>query len=398
MSTKVYYGEYSLQHWIDLILTGNITLPEYQRSFVWTKKQAEDFINALKEQSFIPPVTLGNFEQQNNYIIDGQQRLTSILLAYIGKFPKKDKFPKFVDLYADPNDTEIEEDNEPVEWQFKLILSKDNANTRESIRNSIEQKQSEAYENIDFQIESILKETYLGFSFIVPNISSAEQQKFYCSVFRNMNMKGTSLLPQESRRSLYFLDNDKKDFFDSKVFDTYKIINNNRARKIDFIRYASLASQYKKESDYTKLMKYYAPHGKNNKDEEYYAIYISEAIDESKSNLMFKKFSEIFPKNKYLPRLAKLEGILEKLNLEKKYSSIIETDITFFGLVYNVLICNKSIDESKIKELKKEITAKIDDYKKPGIDNDKQLKNPNQVGFLRKRLEASNIIYSKFIK
>lgn len=27
MNSKVYYGEYSLQHWIALILSGNITLP-----------------------------------------------------------------------------------------------------------------------------------------------------------------------------------------------------------------------------------------------------------------------------------------------------------------------------------------------------------------------------------
>ena len=28
---KIYYGEYTLKHWIDLILTGNIILPKYQR-------------------------------------------------------------------------------------------------------------------------------------------------------------------------------------------------------------------------------------------------------------------------------------------------------------------------------------------------------------------------------
>ena len=399
MSTKVYYGEYSLQHWIDLILSGNVTLPEYQRSFVWTKKQAEDFVNALKEKSFIPPVTLGNFEEKNNYIIDGQQRLTSLLLAYIGKFPKKDKFPKFVELFADTNDSDIdEEDSEPIEWQFKLILKKDTTNTRESIREIIEQKQNDAYENIDFKIEEILKETYLGFSFIVPDSSPSEQQKFYCSVFRNMNMKGTSLLPQESRRSLYFLDKDKKDFFDSNVFNSYKIINNNRARKIDFIRYVALASQFKKEEDYSKLMKYYAPHGNNNKDEEYYAIFISEAIDENKETLMFSKFSEIFPNNQYLSRLEKLEKTLTKLALDTKYSSIIETDIIFFGLVFNILICDRTLDETKIEKLKKAINSKIGEYKQPGIENDKQSKNPNQVGFLRKRLEASNDIYSNFLK
>lgn len=33
MKSKVYYGEYSLKHWIDLILKKNLKLPKYQRHF-----------------------------------------------------------------------------------------------------------------------------------------------------------------------------------------------------------------------------------------------------------------------------------------------------------------------------------------------------------------------------
>lgn len=40
MENKVYYGEYSLKHWIDLILSKNIELPEYQRYFVWEEKKS----------------------------------------------------------------------------------------------------------------------------------------------------------------------------------------------------------------------------------------------------------------------------------------------------------------------------------------------------------------------
>jgi hypothetical protein len=37
MNTRVYYGEYTLRHWLNLMLTRNIDLPEYQRSFVWNE-------------------------------------------------------------------------------------------------------------------------------------------------------------------------------------------------------------------------------------------------------------------------------------------------------------------------------------------------------------------------
>lgn len=39
---KVYYGEYTLKHWIDLILTENIILPKYQRFFVWDKDKSRN--------------------------------------------------------------------------------------------------------------------------------------------------------------------------------------------------------------------------------------------------------------------------------------------------------------------------------------------------------------------
>ena len=36
-NNRIYYGEYSLAYWIQMILKGNIVLPEYQRTFVWNK-------------------------------------------------------------------------------------------------------------------------------------------------------------------------------------------------------------------------------------------------------------------------------------------------------------------------------------------------------------------------
>ena len=81
MGNKVYYGEYSLKHWINLMLTKNIILPDYQRLFVWTEEKVEKLIQTFQEKEFVPPVTIGAFKvngTNNNLIIDGQQRLTSI--------------------------------------------------------------------------------------------------------------------------------------------------------------------------------------------------------------------------------------------------------------------------------------------------------------------------------
>lgn len=92
---KVYYGEYTLRHWLDLMLSGNITLPEYQRHFVWEEPDVIRLMESLKAGQFIMPVTIAHYNDNDskiNLILDGQQRLTSILLAYLGFMPIKDKF------------------------------------------------------------------------------------------------------------------------------------------------------------------------------------------------------------------------------------------------------------------------------------------------------------------
>ena len=401
MDSKVYYGEYSLRHWIDLILSGNITLPEYQRSFVWKEDAVKDFLNALKHKEFIPPIILGNFQEKNNYIIDGQQRLSSLFLGYIGKMPKSEKF-KMSDFiqFADADDSPEEDDEnyEPIEWKFSFLIHKDKNNTKDSILNEINSKTPDKYTdlNLGIEIDEILDDTYLGFSYIVPLEDVNQQQKFYCSVFRNINIKGTSLLPQESRRSLYFLDSEKSKFFDWDGFKNYKILNNNRTRSIDFIRYVSLASQYAKTENVDFLMKKFAPRG--GKDEEYYAIYISEVIDE-RDNPMFKPFSEIFNTVDYKTCLDNFKNLLSKLELETKYNSIIETDITFFGLIYYGLIRKKQFKMNLKEELKSKIKEQLSSYKDlENEDNRRQERNPNLLRYIRMRWIDSLNVYDKYFE
>lgn len=63
MENKVYYGEYSLDYWIELILSKNIILPDYQKNFVWDEEKREKLIESLSEKKFVPPVIIGSFKQ-----------------------------------------------------------------------------------------------------------------------------------------------------------------------------------------------------------------------------------------------------------------------------------------------------------------------------------------------
>ena len=59
---KVYYGEYSLEKWIELILSKEIVLPPYQRYFVWSEEQLNSFVSSLCKDSFVTPVIIGSFD------------------------------------------------------------------------------------------------------------------------------------------------------------------------------------------------------------------------------------------------------------------------------------------------------------------------------------------------
>ena len=77
MRNRVYFGSYSLEYWMKLLRNGDIILPKYQRHFVWEKERVDKLVASIKEDLFIPPVTIGAFKENDklqNFIIDGQQR------------------------------------------------------------------------------------------------------------------------------------------------------------------------------------------------------------------------------------------------------------------------------------------------------------------------------------
>ena len=77
MKNKVYYGEYTLKHWIRLMLREEIVLPEYQRHFVWSEKDLKRLITSFKEGQFVQPVTIALYDDTNEKV-----NLNVFLLKY----------------------------------------------------------------------------------------------------------------------------------------------------------------------------------------------------------------------------------------------------------------------------------------------------------------------------
>jgi len=393
MENKVYYGEYSLKHWIDLILKENIILPDYQRHFVWNENKVKTLINTFKNRQFVPPVTIGVYKKGDinlNLILDGQQRLTSILLAFLGLFPNEKEYSEKIESYADENDNEIEDEedqpNNILKWTFKALIQE--GKDKQKILNKI--GDSEKYNMLDWGIDDdFLKTRYLGFSYLVPNTTDSKiQQKYYSSVFRNINIQGVPLLAQESRESLYFLDNSLSKLLNPDFYKTIVIKNLSGTTKSDFVRYLSLLSQFKKDGRINRIARGYV-----RVMEKYYEEYIYSIVGENNS-LLFDDFTTIFPESKYDDRLDLLKETIKSLEIPKQYTSIIDADLFLFGLIYITVLENKQIISEHKEQLKSEIMGSIAEIRQ----NNSHLRAPSALKYLRYRMDLSIGIYNKYAK
>jgi len=388
MDNRVYYGEYSLKHWIELILKENLILPDYQRLLVWNEKKVRTLIDTFQKKQFVPPVTIGAFKKDNtnqNLILDGQQRLTSILLAYLGLFPDGATYKQaLIEKFADENDDEEEEQLDNIyEWTFKALTEK--GKNKQIILEKIVEGN---YKKIDFGIDdNFLKNTFLGFSYLVPYITNEQvQQKYYSSVFRNINIQGEPLLPQESRASLYFLDKSKAEFFNPNFSKSLVVKNVSNTTKADFVRFLSLLSQYRKDETSNRIARGYKP-----QMEKYYEEYIYSVVGENSSSL-FPDFSTIFPDNEFKPRFEQLEQTIISLEIPTEYSSIIDIDTYLFGLIYSIVFENKSINIAEKDNLKAELIAKIAEFKADASHT----RAPGALKYLKSRIDTSVQIYKKY--
>lgn len=399
MENKVYYGEYTLRHWINLILKKNIVLPKYQRHFVWDDDKIKNLIESLKRKKFVPPVTIGVIKENkesSNLILDGQQRLTSILLAFLNVFPDKEKFKsRNITNYADENDDRNDDENDDendnrLEWTFEKIvtLSKEE---RANIKTNTEFYQPLKI-NTDID-DSFWDTNFLGFAYIVPHTKDkGEQQKFYSSVFKNINTQGAPLSVEESRKSLYFLKEGFENFFETDAVRGLKVRQPTKPKDVDFIKYLSLLSQYKKDGRANRLAFGYSGTKKSyGTMEKYYENYIYSVVGEDTSNL-FADFTTIFPDNDYQSRFTNLKNTINDLIDNKEFPSIIDLDMHLFGLVYKIVFENKRIDLSRKTDLVNELNTKIRELK----TNNAHTKSPSNLNHLKKRVESSIEIYNKY--
>lgn len=94
---------------------GDVTVPDWQRRFIWNINNASSFVESLLLGLPVPGVFMGVYPGTNRlYVIDGQQRLKTLQGFYKGNFPNSNKKfelkgvdDRFIGLkYSDLRDTD----------------------------------------------------------------------------------------------------------------------------------------------------------------------------------------------------------------------------------------------------------------------------------------------------
>lgn len=84
-----YPSDFTLAGIEDMWKAGDITIPEYQREFVWSIKQSSLLIDSFLTGLPVPSVFFYIDEENKNLVIDGQQRILSVIFFFEGYFGKE---------------------------------------------------------------------------------------------------------------------------------------------------------------------------------------------------------------------------------------------------------------------------------------------------------------------
>jgi len=401
-----------------MMLSRNIILPEYQRSFVWEEKDVRRLVDSIHHGQFVQPVTIALYKVDEgmpgqNLIIDGQQRLSSILLAYLGYMPDKNKFEKPEILASDEDDAADEALDEttrrgPIKWRFGELFEDGGDNNEGAIRKRMEK--DSRYFPLDLNLpEGFFDKTFLGYSYIVPSTADAHViQRGFSQLFRDINYFGKKLSALESRRSLYYLNADLLPYLEGQTTDKKDVLCNMRLVdkmqpiKIDFVRYLSIISQYTITENPDKVLVGYSA---SSTRESFYADYVSYLLGLEQEDREWKfdgfSFADTFPQQCWKERYERLRESVERLRpmfkiAEKKtdaFASWIDADYWFFGLIYAIVFAGKTLKDD-LTGLDKVINEEIAEKK----DWDYYAKTPNRLGNLRDRLGRSIDIIWEYVQ
>lgn len=247
-----YPSDYTLSGISQMWNDGDISIPNYQREFVWSIKQSSLLIDSFLCGLPVPPVFLYIDEDNKNLVIDGQQRIMSVVFYIEGYFGAESTHGKRQVFKL----AGLNEKSPFYNKKFTELSESDQRKLKQSVLRAVNIKQ----------------------------LNPVGESTSAYHIFERLNTGGTPLKPQEIRNCVFkggFSDRLKEANTDE---NWRKLLGKN------------LFDKHLKDVEL--LLRVFALTGASNKYEKPMREFLNTAmkVNESGNTVKTNKFFEIFPK------------------------------------------------------------------------------------------------------
>ena len=192
-----------------------ITMPSFQRNYVWDRKRASKFIESLIIGLPVPQIFLYQVERNKYSVIDGQQRLMSIYFFIKQRFPKSGKrtfLRKVFDENGGIPDSILSDDNyfQDFKLQFAKLENGKPHPLNKKKYSMLDESQRGSFELMPIRCMSVRQ-------------NKPDDNGSMYEIFNRLNTGGLNLSSQEIRGCLY-----NSAFYEQ----LYKLNSNNKWRKL----------------------------------------------------------------------------------------------------------------------------------------------------------------------
>lgn len=323
--------------------------PNFQRIFRWSIVQKSRLIESILLGIPLPPVFVAVDKDGCEVVIDGVQRLSSIL-EFTGNLPLS------IDQQYLEEDEEDEEDD-----QQTLPLDSTETEVPSSgfeIQNvkKIKELNGKNWNKLGPVIQRLISKTYIS----VVSISSVQSEHTKFELFQRLNTGGTVLTHQEIRNCLIIM---KDEIFYEKI--------SSFSNQENFLATLSLSDNKIKEKYHVELLVRYLIAKRNKYEKENYPLSYTEVKDFFDDEIIALIEDENFDLDYELEQLNQaielLNSTLGDRSFKKKFRGAFSNsafEAILVGLVENLSKYNHSNIQSKLNELYEDAAFK--EYAKHG--------------------------------
>ena len=191
-------NDFNTKTLVDFIDSGVVTIPGFQRNYVWDVKRASRLIESIIVGLPIPQIFLYEQDRNKFLVIDGQQRLMSIYYFVKERFPRKEKLLEISAISEGKSRRDVDvlaDDAYFTDFQLNLP---ENAPGRPHRFHRQRYSDLDEGDKIRFDLRTIR-------NVIVRQIRPQGDEAMY-EIFNRLNSGGVNLTPQEIRQCMYYSD------------------------------------------------------------------------------------------------------------------------------------------------------------------------------------------------